>query len=110
MVEDGARGAGGAGNGHGPKRERARQVARTRTGGIWVSVVVAVIVLVFLLVFVVQNAESVTVRFLWTAGNLPLGVAMLFAVLAGALLVALVGTARILQLRRSAGPRLRKPE
>ncbi|WP_235883326.1 LapA family protein [Saccharopolyspora elongata] len=110
MVENGVgkgEGEGVGGAGHGPEEER---LERTRTGGIWVSVVVAVIVLVFLLVFIVQNSDSVTVHFLWLAGNLPLGVAMIFAVLAGALLVALVGTARILQLRRSAKHRLRKPE
>ncbi|MEV0697179.1 LapA family protein [Saccharopolyspora sp. NPDC050389] len=108
MVENGvgkAERAGGAG--HGLEEER---LERTRTGGIWVSAVIAVVVLVFVLVFIVQNFESVTVRFLWTAGSLPLGVAMIFAVLAGALLIALVGTARILQLRRSAKHRLRKPE
>ncbi|MDA3629626.1 LapA family protein [Saccharopolyspora oryzae] len=106
MVENGAdkdEGVGGAGT-----RADEERLARTRTGGIWVSVVVAVVVLVFLLVFIVQNSDSVTVHFLWMAGNLPLGVAMIFAVLAGALLVALVGTARILQLRRSAKHRARR--
>ncbi|KAA5838150.1 LapA family protein [Saccharopolyspora hirsuta] len=106
MVENGVdetEGVGGAGH-----RVDEERLARTRTGGIWVSVVVAAVVLVFLLVFILQNSDGVTVHFLWMAGNLPLGVAMLFAVLAGALLVALVGTARILQLRRSAKHRARK--
>lgn len=98
MVDNGTNGAGGSG----PERERAEQVERTRTGGIWVSVVIAAVVLVFVLVFILQNSGTVTVRFLWTDWNLPLGVAMLFSVLAGALVVALIGTARILQLRRSA--------
>jgi uncharacterized integral membrane protein len=93
-----------------PEREPTRPVERTRTGGIWVAVVVAAVVLVFLLVFVVQNSDSVTVRFLWTQGSLPLGIGMLFAAIAGALLVGLVGTARILQLRRAARHRLRRPD
>ena len=44
----------------------------------------------------------VSVFFLGAAGTLPLGVAMLFAAIAGALLVALIGSARILQLRHTA--------
>ncbi len=79
-----------------------RSIRRSRTGGIWVSVIVAIVVLIFLLVFILQNIVTVTVRFLWMAGSLPLGVALLFAVIGGALLVALIGTARILQLRRAA--------
>ncbi|GAA2362587.1 hypothetical protein GCM10009854_47770 [Saccharopolyspora halophila] len=75
---------------------------RSRTAWIWSSVIIAFIVLVFLLIFILQNVQSVTVRFLGLAGTLPLGVAMLFSVIGGALLVALAGTARILQLRREA--------
>lgn len=75
-------------------------VRRTRISGTWVAVIVAFIVLVFILVFVLQNQTGATVRFLGFSGTLPLGVAIMFATIAGALLVALVGTARILQLRR----------
>jgi lipopolysaccharide assembly protein A len=75
---------------------------RSRTAWIWSSVIIAFVVLVFLLIFILQNFQNVTVRFLGFAGTLPLGVAMLFSVIGGALLVALAGTARILQLRREA--------
>lgn len=91
----------------GPVRDSSRStvtsagiVRRTRISGTWVAVVVAAVVLVFLLVFILQNQAGVTVRFLGAEGTMPLGVAMLFAAIAGALLVALIGTARILQLRR----------
>jgi uncharacterized integral membrane protein len=77
-------------------------IERTRTGGTWVAVIVAAVVLIFLLIFILQNMTTVTVEFLGLSGSLPLGVAMLFAAIAGAILVALVGTARILQLRRLA--------
>jgi uncharacterized integral membrane protein len=77
-------------------------VARTRIGGIWVAVIIAAWVLVFLLIFVLQNPDRVSVFFLGAAGTLPLGVAMLFAAIAGAFVVALIGSARILQLRRTA--------
>jgi uncharacterized integral membrane protein len=63
-------------------------------------VIVATIVLVFLLVFILQNLGEVTVSFLGISGNLPLGVALLFAAIVGAALVILIGAARILQLRR----------
>lgn len=72
---------------------------RTRLGGTWVAVVVALVVLVFLLIFILQNLENATVHFLGAVGSMPLAVAMLLAAVAGGALVALVGAARILQLR-----------
>lgn len=71
----------------------------TRASALWTMVVIAVVVLVFLLVFILQNSASTSIYFLGMQGDLPLGMAMLFAALAGALLIALAGTARILQLR-----------
>lgn len=78
----------------------ASVIQPSRISGTWVAVIVATIVLIFLLVFILQNLTSATVSFLGFSGTLPLGVAMLFGAIAGALLVALVGAARILQLRR----------
>jgi uncharacterized integral membrane protein len=72
----------------------------TRTSGTWIAVIVATILLIFLLVFILQNLATVTVSFLGLSGNLPLGVALLFAAIVGALVVILAGAARILQLRR----------
>ena len=85
----------------GPAAAGRAAVVRTRIGGIWVAVIVAAWVLVFLLIFVLQNPDRVNVFFLGAAGTLPLGVAMLFAAVAGALVVALIGSARIIQLRRT---------
>ena len=62
----------------------------------------SVVVLIFLLVFVLQNPTGVTIHFLGFSGTLPLGVALLFGAIAGAVLVGLVGAARIMQLRRQA--------
>lgn len=73
---------------------------RTRISAIWVTAIVGIFVLVFLLVFILQNSTTVTVRFLGFSGSLPLGIGLLFSAIAGALLVALLGAARILQLRR----------
>lgn len=80
---------------------RARSV-RTRISGAWVTAIVAVVALIFLLIFILQNLSGAHVYFLGAAGTLPMGVAMLFAAVAGALLIALFGSARVLQLRRGA--------
>jgi uncharacterized integral membrane protein len=74
----------------------------SRTGAAWVALIVAAIVFVFLLVFVVQNPDDVQVRYFGFEGTLSLGVAMLFAAVAGALTAGLLGTVRILQLRSKA--------
>jgi uncharacterized integral membrane protein len=66
----------------------------------WVAVIVALLLLSFLLIFILQNLGTATVYFLGMSLSLPLGVAMLFSVIVGGLLVALVGGARILQLRK----------
>ncbi|TVS98790.1 DUF1049 domain-containing protein, partial [Amycolatopsis bartoniae] len=74
---------------------------RTRVSGTWVAVIVALVILVFLLIFILQNLATATVNFLGMSGSLPLAVAMLFSAIAGAVLVALIGAARILQLRKA---------
>jgi uncharacterized integral membrane protein len=66
---------------------------------VWTMVGVGIALLVAILVFILQNGRRVGVQFLMLDGTLPLGVALLFAALLGALLVLVAGTARILQLR-----------
>jgi len=78
----------------------ASPIKRTRISGTWIAVIVAIILTIFLLIFILANLTVVTVSFLGMDGNLPLGVALLFAAIAGALLVALIGGARIVQIRR----------
>lgn len=78
-----------------------RKVARSRMGGVWVTLIVAAFVLLLLLVFILQNGQQAQVSFLGAHGELPMGVALLLAAIFGVLLVALPGTARILQLRAS---------
>ncbi|HLJ81966.1 MAG TPA: lipopolysaccharide assembly protein LapA domain-containing protein, partial [Ktedonobacterales bacterium] len=77
--------------------------SRTRLSGAWTAVVVGLLALVMILVFILQNQQSVQVSFLWFAGRLPLAVALLFAMILGALIVVAFGAARILQLRVVAG-------
>ena len=71
----------------------------TRTSMVWTMVGVGVVLLVAILVFILQNGQRARVRFLMANGTLPLGVALLFAALLGALLVLVAGAARVLQLR-----------
>jgi len=78
------------------------RVERTRTSTLWTSVVVAAIVLLLLLIFILQNQQDVDISYFGASGSLPLGVALLFSAVGGALLVVLLGTARILQLRHVA--------
>ncbi|GGM92520.1 hypothetical protein GCM10011609_32500 [Lentzea pudingi] len=79
-----------------------KKLRPTRISGTWIAVLVAIIVLIFLLIFILQNGGNATIHFLWGEFSLPLGVALLFGAIGGALLVAVVGAARILQLRRQA--------
>jgi uncharacterized integral membrane protein len=69
---------------------------------LWIGLLAAVVVLVLLLIFVLQNSQSVQVDYFGFSGHLPLAVAMLLGVAAGALIAALPGTIRILQLRKAA--------
>ena len=83
----------------------APELRRSRTGGLWTGLILSAVVLLFLLVFILQNSAPVQITFLGATGTLPTGVALLFAAIAGLLLVAIPGGLRIMQLRRAAGRR-----
>ena len=78
------------------------RVRRTRASGLWVGMALAAIVLLLLLVFILENGQQANVGYFGAHGHLPLGVALLLAAVAGALLVVIPGSARIMQLRRTA--------
>lgn len=77
-----------------------RKVPRTRTGRLWFGICAAATTLVVLVVFMLQNTRSVEVSFLWMHGSLPLALALLIAGVGTAIVVMVIGTARITQLRR----------
>jgi uncharacterized integral membrane protein len=81
---------------------------RTRLSGAWTALVVGLLAMVVILVFILQNQQSVQVTFLMFSGHLPLAVALLFALILGAVIVVAFGAARILQLRMVAGRARRK--
>ena len=96
----GAASQAGAAHQAGPPRHRA--LRRTRMGGVWVGLALSAVVLLLLLVFILENERKVDIAFFGAHGHLPLGVALLLAAVAGALLVLIPGTVRIVQLRRTA--------
>ena len=72
---------------------------QTRLSGAWTALVIGIVVLVVILVFILQNLRNVEVHFLFLQGQLPLAVALLFAMVLGAVVVLTFGAFRILQLR-----------
>jgi lipopolysaccharide assembly protein A len=61
--------------------------------------IVGILVLTVMLIFIIQNAHAVSISFLGVHLRLPLAVALFLAAIAGALVMAAAGTARITQLR-----------
>lgn len=74
----------------------------TRAAALWSSLIVGFLVLIVLLIFITQNTEQASIRFLSFHWSLPLGVALLLTAVGGGLVTVLAGTARIYQLRRVA--------
>ena len=73
---------------------------RTRISGIRTSLIAAAAGLIVVMIFIIQNAHAVSISFLGAHLRLSLAVALLLAAIAGALIMAAAGTARITQLRR----------
>jgi len=84
-----------------------QRVRRTRVSATWVGIIISTVVLVLLLIFILENLRDVKVTYFGATGQLPLGVALIFAAIGGALLVAMVGVARLNQLRLNARQRRR---
>jgi lipopolysaccharide assembly protein A len=92
-------------NGSGPPpqsapRPRRRRRLQTRISGIRTGLIAGVAALIVVMIFIIQNAHAANISFLGAHLRLSLAVALLFAAIAGALIMAAAGTARITQLRR----------
>jgi uncharacterized integral membrane protein len=81
---------------------RHHRIRRTRAGGVWVALAVSAVVLILLLIFILENLKRADISLFGGHVNLPIGVALLLAAAAGALIVVIPGTARIVQLRMTA--------
>jgi lipopolysaccharide assembly protein A len=97
-----------AGAGSAPESPAPAQVPgsarlpRTRAGTAWVLACLAAVALLALIVFITQNLHLVQVSFLGWHGQFPLVVALLAAAFIGSILTLILGSTRILQLRRTA--------
>ena len=73
---------------------------RDQISSIRIALIAGTAALVVVLIFIIQNANAVGITFLGAHLHLPLAVALLFAAIAGALIMAAAGTARITELRQ----------
>jgi len=85
-------------------------VLSTRTSRAWIRLLPALVVLVVILVFVFQNPKDVKVSLFTFSGTLPLSVALLGAVVLGALMTLALGSVRIYQLRRQVHRKVERSE
>jgi putative membrane protein len=72
----------------------------TRISGMRTGLIGGVAGLIVVMIFVIQNPRAVNISFLGAHLRLSLAVALFLAAIAGALIMAAAGTARITQLRR----------
>jgi lipopolysaccharide assembly protein A len=77
-----------------------RPQLHTRISGMRAGLIAGFAALIVVVIFIIQNAHAVNISFLGVHLVLPVAVALLLAAIAGALLMAAAGTARITQLRR----------
>lgn len=82
-----------------PAEPVARPLGHTRLSATWTVIAALLIALVLLLVFILLNLQRVEVNFYGAHKQVPLAIALLFAVVLGGVLVFAIGTARILQVR-----------
>jgi putative membrane protein len=85
-----------------PEQVPPRVPSPTRLSAAWTAAVVAVVVLVALVVFIAENTQQSTVNFFGVHGHAPTSVVLLIAAVTGAVIIGVVGVARILQLRARA--------
>jgi lipopolysaccharide assembly protein A len=72
----------------------------TRISGMRTGLIAGVASLIVVMIFIIQNPHAVNISFLGAHLHLSLAVALFLAAIAGALIMAAAGTARITQLRR----------
>lgn len=85
-----------------PPKHKGGKVEASAVGYAWTGLILGALLLILLLIFILQNLNTTTVYLFFWDFSLPLGVGVLLAAITGALLMAIVGGARILQLRHLA--------
>lgn len=82
-----------------PPREKPK-VRGSVAGGTWAALIIGALLLIGLLVFILQNQQQVELNLITWTFQFPAGVGYLFSAITGALIMALVGGVRMLELRR----------
>lgn len=100
-VPQAAGGAGADGKSAKTGKPKVDFAGNSRTARAWTAWIIGAIILIFLLVFIIQNSDEARFQFLTWHFSLPLGVAVLLAAIIGALVTALIGGARMYQMRRA---------
>jgi putative membrane protein len=101
-----------------PTPEQAGSAARaprrgqhgSRIGATRTAMIGGALVLIVVLIFIIENAHAVTITFFGAHLRVSLAVALLLAAIAGALIMAAAGTARITQLRIAMRRNRRSPQ
>jgi len=89
-----------------PRRgARGGRISAART-----ALIAGALVLIVVLIFIIENAHAVTITFFGAHARISLAVALLLAAIAGALIMAAAGTARITQLRMTMRRSRRAPQ
>ena len=86
-----------------------RGLLHTRISGIRTGLIAAAAAIIVVLIFIIQDARAVNISLLGAHLRLSLAVALSPAAIAGALVMAAAGTARITQLRPIMGRSRRQP-
>ncbi len=77
------------------------RIRRTRVSTAWAALSGGALILILVLIFVLENLTPGKFAFLGAHFTLPLGIAVLLAAIVGVLVMAVIGTARIRQVRRA---------
>lgn len=84
-----------------------QRIKRTISSALWIGLIVGAILLILLIVFIVENSRTVKIDLIFGDVNTALAIGLLLSAVIGALLVAVPGTIRILQLRKEIKRRMR---
>lgn len=82
-----------------PKLEKPK-VRGSVASSTWAALIIGALLLIGLLIFILQNQQPVDLNLLAWSFQFPAGIGYLFSAITGALIMALVGGVRMLELRR----------
>lgn len=77
----------------------ADRMTTTRSGAIWTTTIFSLIVLILLIIFIFQNPQYTSLNYFAWSGDINVGVLVLASAVAGGIIVALAGAARIIALK-----------